>query len=132
MLAIFAFGMFARPFWPLMKFTVQERLNRIPFDEQLWKQNPRSKSEWARTGKLPIRIRMVDHLLATYDFKGQTRSEVIERLGEPDQTEYFRNEWDWVYWLGPGRAGNAIGDSEWLVFRFDTAGTVGDCRIVHD
>lgn len=52
-------------------------------------------------------------------------------LGEKQETQYFQ-EWDLVYYLGPGRFGNAIGDSEWLVVRFGPDGKVSEYRVVHD
>jgi hypothetical protein len=62
---------------------------------------------------------MVDDLLKNHPLRGMTREEVTSLLGPKTETEYFR-EWDLVYYLGPGRYGNAIGDSEWLVIRFDS------------
>lgn len=81
--------------------------------------------------KLPVRIRMVDDLLNRHTFKGQTREEVEALLGPKTKTEYF-NDWDLVYYLGPGRYGNAVGDSEWLVFRFNSTERVKEYRVVHD
>ena len=40
--------------------------------------------------------------------------------------------WLVVYYLGPGRYGDAVGDSEWLVFRFDSKGPAKERRVVHD
>ena len=111
-------------------YTRREHQNRVSFDSEKWKL-PRSTNEWPRTALLPIRIRMVDHLLAHHEFKGKSREEVEKLLGPKTKTEYF-SDWDLVYYLGPGRYGDAVGDSEWLVFRFDTASRVQDYRIVHD
>ena len=44
---------------------------------------------------------------------------------------YF-SDWDLVYYLGPGRHGHAVVDSEWLVFRFDSKGPAKERRVVHD
>ena len=89
---------------------------------------------WRDTTQIygPLRIRgcMVDDLLATHDFHGRTRAEVVGFLGEPPETEYFR-EYDLVYWLGPERGMMSI-DSEWLVFRFDSAQRVREYRLVTD
>jgi len=52
-------------------------------------------------------------------------------LGPRTQTVYF-GDWDLVYYLGPGRYGNAVGDSEWLVFRLDDKGVVREYKIEHD
>lgn len=74
---------------------------------------------------------MVDDLLAHHDFKGMNRDKVEAQLGPKTKTEYF-SDWDLVYYLGPGRYGDAVGDSEWLVFRFDKSGCVETCELVHD
>lgn len=112
-------------------YTWREHRNRVSFDSETWKRFPRSTNEWPHAEVLPIRIRMVDDLLAQHDFSGKSRQEVELLLGPKTRTDYF-SDWDLVYYLGPGRYGNAVGDSEWLVFRFDTAGRVQDCRVVHD
>lgn len=114
-----------------LAYTYQERRTRIAFDAELWKAFPRSTNEWPHTTLRPIRIRMVDGLLKQHDFKGQSRDDVEKLLGPKTKTEYF-SDWDLVYYLGPGRYGAAIGDSEWLVLRFDATGRVQDYRIVHD
>jgi hypothetical protein len=66
---------------------------------------------------------MVDqqHLL------GRSRAQVLELLGEPDLTPYFRH-YDMVYVLGRERPAFGL-DSEWLVLRMPQ-GTVADARIV--
>lgn len=81
-------------------------------------------------GPLSIRGCMVDDLLATRDFHGQSRATVVELLGEPSRTGYFR-DYDLVYWLGPERGPMSI-DSEWLVFRLDSAQRVLEYRLVTD
>lgn len=134
----------AYPFWILLfkwvadprmpgglVYSYRERHARVPFESETWKKFPRSSNEWPRTDLRPIRLRMIDDLVAKHDFKGKTREEVESLLGSKTKTEYFA-EWDLVYYLGPGRYGNAIGDSEWLVFRFHTNGSVQDCQVVHD
>ena len=114
-----------------MFYTFREHRKRIGFDPEKWKTFPRSSNEWPKTDLLPVRIRMVDDLLKRHDFSGQTRGEVERLLGPKTKTEYF-SDWDLVYYLGPGRYGNAVGDSEWLVFRFDVSGRVQDYKVVHD
>ncbi len=115
----------------LTVFQLKEFWYRERFDSERWQANVRTTNEWPYSDKLPIRLRMVDDLLRGHDFKGWSREAVTNLLGAPDQTRYF-NDWDFVYYLGPGRFGDAIGDSEWLMFRFDTAGRVKDYRIDHD
>lgn len=132
------------PFWKLcvqflfdpkmpggLAYTRQEHRNRISFDSTTWKAFPRSTNEWPHTTLLPVRVRMVDDLLAHHDFRGMNRDKVEELLGPKTKTEYF-SDWDLVYYLGPGRYGDAVGDSEWLVFRFDKSGCVETCELVHD
>jgi hypothetical protein len=77
-----------------------------------------------------IRLVMADQLVAQSTFLGKTRAEIVEMLGDPPPTGYFRN-WDLVYWLGPERGFISI-DSEWLVFRFTEDGHCREYRIVRD
>lgn len=77
-----------------------------------------------------IRLEMADRLVARGILTGMSRTEVVELLGEPPPTEYFRN-WDLVYWLGPERGFISI-DSEWLVVRFDERGRVAEYEIVRN
>lgn len=112
-------------------YTRREHQNRVSFDSEKWKKFPRSSNEWPHTLLLPVRIRMVDDLLKHHDLHGQSREQVETLLGPRTKTEYF-SDWDLVYYLGPGRYGNAVGDSEWLVFRFDSTGHVQEYRVVHD
>ena len=81
-------------------------------------------------GPLAVRGCMVDDLLATRDFHGHSRAEVVGLLGEPRKTEYFSN-YDLVYWLGPERGLMSI-DSEWLVFKLDSLKRVREYRLVTD
>ncbi|WP_164102270.1 hypothetical protein [Candidatus Laterigemmans baculatus] len=77
-----------------------------------------------------IRLEMADHLVVRGTLTGLSRAEVVELLGEPPPTEYFR-DWDLVYWLGPERGFISI-DSEWLVIRFDESDRVAEYEIVRD
>lgn len=74
---------------------------------------------------------MVDSLLKKLDLQGMTRAEIDALLGPKTQTPYF-DDWDLVYYLGPGRYGDAIGDSEWLVIRFNSGGRAKEHAVVHD
>jgi hypothetical protein len=95
------------------------------FDQQLW----RDYADLNQTGRYP-RLEMADRFLAMGGLGGQSRAEIVDMLGEPPDTKYFR-DWDLVYWLGPERGFMSI-DSEWLVFRLDTRGRVVDYRVVRD
>lgn len=77
-----------------------------------------------------VRLGMADRLLARGTLRGKTRAQVVEMLGKPPETEYFR-EYDLVYWLGPERGFFGI-DSEWLVMRIGSEGRVMECRLVTD
>jgi hypothetical protein len=77
-----------------------------------------------------VRIRMVNDLLRRQSFRGMTRDQVTDVVGEPDRTQYFRDS-DMVYWLGPERGFISI-DSEWLVFRLDGQKKVSEYRIVRN
>lgn len=117
-----------------MYFRVRERASRVEFNSSDWKSTQQQygvgrTNYWAYL--LPPRLRMVDDLVDNHALRGRTRPEIIELLGEKDRTAYF-SEWDLVYWLGPGRYGDAIGDSEWFVVRFDDDGRVSEYRVVHD
>jgi hypothetical protein len=76
------------------------------------------------------RQEMADDLVARGLLDGLTRSEVTSLLGQPPDTEYFR-DWDMVYVLGPERSFIGI-DFEWLVVRFGDNDRVSEYRIVTD
>jgi hypothetical protein len=64
------------------------------FDRAAWQADA-----MAETG---VRKAMADRLLAHRTLVSKTRAEVVDLLGEPSSTEYFR-EWDLVYRLGMER-----------------------------
>jgi hypothetical protein len=102
----------------------QWNAKRLPFEQAVWKANPDS-SEMD-----PVRLRMVDDLLAHHNFVGMSRAEIDDLLGSPAPTDKFR-DWDLVYWLGPEPGSFRI-DSEWLVFKFDKENKVSAYRLVSD
>jgi len=115
--------------WPFIRLggtiffaSAEEYANRRTFDAALWQD-----SSQADNG---IRIRMVDDLLTRHQLQGMTRGKIVELLGDPEDTPYFK-DWDLVYWLGPERGFFSI-DSEWLVMRLDTQGRVSEYRLVTD
>ena len=77
-----------------------------------------------------VRQKMADRLIARHTLQSKTRVEVVDLLGEPDSSGYFR-EWDLVYWLGDERGFISI-DSEWLVLRLGFDGRVAEYRLVTD
>jgi hypothetical protein len=115
--------------WPFLRLgralffvTTEEYANRRAFDAALW-QDPGQVDNG-------IRIRMVDDLLTRQQLQGMTHEQIVELLGNPEETPYFR-EWDLVYWLGPERGFFSI-DSAWLVIRLDPQGRVSEYRLVTD
>ena len=116
------------PFWLMggfMAFSAgKEYVGRREFDAELWRDSAQAY------GANPIRIRMVDDLLLRHDFLDWRREQVVSLLGEPPETGYF-SQYDLVYWMGPERGLIRL-DSEWLVFRLNEHGRVGEYRVVRD
>jgi hypothetical protein len=94
------------------------------FDSKQWKSSP---SEFSHSS---VRLRMADDFLAHHFPFGKTRSAVVEILGEPDDTAYFK-AYDMVYHLGQERGWLAI-DSEWIVLQLNDEGIVTTARLVTD
>lgn len=92
------------------------------FDRAAWQANATAESG--------VRQAMADRLLARRTLVGKTRAEIVDLLGEPPPTEYFK-EWDLVYRLGMERGFISI-DSEWLVLRLGTDGRVAEARLLTD
>jgi hypothetical protein len=105
--------------------TKDDNAHRRAFDPAQWRTPPPNDDvQW------PMRLRMVDDLIASKRLDGLRRDELQRLLGPPDQTDKWK-DWDLVYWLGPDRSYFRI-DSEWLVVRFDRAGRVGAYRLIRD
>jgi hypothetical protein len=102
----------------------RDGIKPMPFDSGVWKANP---SECSHAS---VRLRMVDDLLRTEHLQGRSREEVVDLLGEPDDTEYFR-DYDMVYRLGLERGWICI-DSEWLVLATDENDRVREACLVRD
>lgn len=64
------------------------------------------------------RVYLVDHLLEKYELEGMAKDDVNALLGNPTTTEYFKEDENYVYYLGPERGPIRI-DSEWLVISFN-------------
>jgi hypothetical protein len=109
----------------LLKPRAEAYLHSAKFDSAAWK--ARSMDEGVMW---PTRLRMADDLFGRILRNGVLRAQVEELLGPPDRTSYFQS-WDLVYQLGPERGLIRI-DSEWLVFKLDPGGRVGEYRIVRD
>ncbi|MFN2540808.1 MAG: hypothetical protein ABR514_01380 [Chthoniobacterales bacterium] len=102
----------------------QWNAKRLPFEQTAWKAN-------LDPGEMdPVRLRMVDDLLAHHNFIGVSRAAIDDLLGSSKPTNKF-GDWDLIYWLGPERGSVRI-DSEWLVFELDKENRVTAYRLVQD
>jgi hypothetical protein len=100
------------------------RIDLLDFDSTKWQ----AASNHDRSHD-SVRLRMADSFLSDRQPVGKTRDQLVALLGEPDDTEYFRN-YDMVYYLGPERGPFGI-DSEWLVIKL-TDGVAAEARLVAD
>ena len=106
--------------------SAEDYAHRRSFDAALWRVPPKDDDPlW------PVRLRMVDDLVASKALDVLTRQEVETLLGKRDVTDKWQ-DWHLVYRLGPERRGLFRIDSEWLVIRFDGAGRVAAYRLVGD
>lgn len=96
-----------------------------PFEAAIWRANP----EMAEPG-WPLRLRMVDDLLAGHRLTGLTREQVESLLGPADQ-HGPRQGWDLMYYLGPERGLIRL-DSENLGLRFGADGRLAETAILRD
>ena len=96
----------------------------IPFDSELWKNEPMGVEE-------PVRQPMADRLIAQRTLRNMTRQEVIAMLGPPSARSEFSIEWDASYYLGAERGVFSI-DDEWLVVYFDAEDRVSAYFIATD
>lgn len=96
----------------------------MPFASDAWKSSEADFS-WDS-----VRLRMADDLLRDAPLLGLPRAEVVELIGEPDDTDKFR-EYEMVYFLGLERSTMAI-DGEWLVVDLDDSEIVIDARLFTD
>ncbi|WP_353094012.1 hypothetical protein [Tissierella praeacuta] len=77
------------------------------------------------------RVWMVDDLLRNHEIIGMDKNDIVELLGEPSDTEYFKELDNIVYYLGPERGLIRI-DSEWLAIWFDEKNIVTEFKIMRD
>lgn len=105
--------------WHELKLWNQRR----PFDGPTWKSSLAVAND-------PLRIRMIDDLMARHRLKGMSRAQIVDLLGTPPPTNYF-NDYALVYWLGPERGFAGI-DSEWLAIRFDSTDHASAVDVVTD
>ena len=85
--------------------------------------------KWLQSEK--EKVYMVDDLVNDYELNEMTENEVISLLGTPSETEYFKSDNNFVYYLGYERGLISI-DSEWLVIDFDDNKKVKKYQVVTD
>jgi len=77
------------------------------------------------------RVLMIDDFQKHHNLVGKTKNDVINILGVPTETEYFKEPNSIVYYLGPERGIFSI-DSEWLVIDFNDSNKVVTVNIRTD
>ncbi len=96
----------------------------IKFDKKIWTDD---KSIYDTPN---IRLQMIDDVISNQLAVGKSRDEVIEILGKPTDTPYFK-DYDLVYWLGDEKSLINV-DSAWLVIKLDDQGNVTSFEKVTD
>ena len=114
----FAYTLGMGMFWGVLISSIllgpglMDRLQRKEFNPETWKNH-----ELVFREPYP-RKRMVNDVLAKYDFEGMSKSEVELILGQPDPEPTFRPKgYDWLYFLGRQRIFLSV-DHEWLCISF--------------
>lgn len=77
-----------------------------------------------------VRRSMVDDVMKNRISREMRRADVIDVLGEPTETPYFK-DYDLVYWLGEEKGFVSV-DSAWLVIKFGANERVSDFKLVTD
>lgn len=97
--------------------------NSRPFDPAAWRAHAKTDDPgW------PMRLRMANDLLASYELVGMSRDSIYVLLGPPDSASRW-GTWDLVYHLGPERGLFGF-DSEWLVLRYGPDARVTEAEVV--
>jgi hypothetical protein len=118
----------AVPLYIFGSTAIKERLSRIAFSSETWKQaKPSAMND--------VRLSMVDDLMKSRTLNGKNRGEVVELLGEPDGDPAVRPRfpsWQMHYYLGPSRGTVLFKgfDFDYLVLRLDSSGKVVATDIV--
>jgi len=74
-----------------------------------------STEKWIKSEEKNL---MVDDMLEKHELMGMEKDQVYELLGFDTPNAYFKEDDNWVYWLGMERGLISI-DSEWLVITFE-------------
>jgi hypothetical protein len=73
----------------------------------------------------------VDDFINEYDVVGMSREQIVNLLGESDETHYFET-YEMVYMLGQETESYFAIDSQWLLFDIDESGQVASYEIRSD
>ena len=106
-------------------FYFEDPVNHMEFDSTIWKETPAEHSLDS------VRLRMVDDFLDQYVVIGMSESQIVNLLGNSDNTSYFKN-YDLVYCLGQETESYFGIDSKWLVFEIDELNKISSFQIVTD
>jgi hypothetical protein len=112
--------------WMLFGDSIGNIIHSQKFNAELWRNHKTVEHNY----KWPLRLTMVDNLIASGKLKSLSKKQVRDMLGSPKDHGYFK-EYDLVYWLGPERGFLRI-DSEWLAISFDKDGKVNEYLLVRD
>ena len=106
-------------------FYFEDPVDHMDFNTAVWKESP------AKHSLESIRLRMVEDFLDQYDVIGMSESQIIDLLGNSDNTDYFKN-YGLVYCLGQETDSYFAIDSQWLVFGINDSSKITSFQIVTD
>ncbi len=113
--------------WMLFGCFIVNKIHSKKFNAELWRNHETVEHNYS----WPLRLTMVDDLIASGKLKGLNKKQVIDMLGSPKDHGYFKECYDLAYWLGPERGSIRI-DSEWLAISFDKEDKVKEYLLVRD
>jgi hypothetical protein len=102
---------------------------QIPFDAAAWRIGDAWQIIKQSNDSRTVRSKMIEDLLHRYQFKGWTRRQVIDLLGQPDERGDAFNRWDLAYVLRLVREGALSMDYEALGFKLDDHDQVKEYRL---
>lgn len=97
---------------------------QMTFDSALWQDEERYYSE-----PYP-RQQMLESVRSEVLVTGQSKEDVVDRLGPPTDTEKFADH-GLVYWIGPEKGVISV-DYQWLVIDFDEKGGLSSVAVTTD
>ena len=101
---------------------------QVPFDAAAWRVGDAWQVIKQTKDSRTVRSKMIEDLLHRYQFKGWSREQVTDLLGQGDDRGDAFHRWDLVYVLGLARGFFAL-DYEALGFKFDDQERVKEYRV---